>query len=545
MNRVAGAEPDRYIKAVHYFGDQWPVNFWSSFTMAYVARDFAQIRADGFNCVILLLPMRMFMPKDNSITRHYHQRFHALLDAAEGAGLSVILRIGYPHDISPANTEGGLRQGTQMTTLLHQSDEVYEKYLQHLAHVKSLIADSSNISFVFLSWEDSWSVMKIFPSLDEATRRTLSRRLGFDRFVKQNLSDEVRAALALASAEVVPIPKKGDPRFAVFKQFYDAYVYDRFIAPLERLFSNAAYEQRVDGQKVIDFKGKEHWIQFDGYRDKGAFCFSYWAPFMGPKNNGEVISADAAIKSLKRIESRMRQKANRRHFVDQFNFINGTPEFTATAAKIDTAEIEVFLEQALEYLEETTLGYGLWAYRDYRENYLVNGTFELGSYNWEIEGAATVTGEGPYWLTVDGPCRLRTEFFTGRPLEKFKLHYGPFRLTFELDQALVDEAASRQIDFVVSVLGRDYPLNLSPGLRRQSLPIDIDYGERPEFGGPVEIRIEAPRGMKIALRDFQLFNHILSNGIYSVENETSPSIDVIRRHNTSTPAAPAGFGRRH
>jgi hypothetical protein len=542
MQELAETEQTKFIKAVHYFGDQWPLNFWSSFTLAYVARDFAQIRADGFNCVILLLPLRVFIPATNAITLQYEKRLAALLVEAEKAGLSIILRVGYPHDICPVNTDQGLRVGRQLTILLHQSDEVYSRYLEHLAHVKSLVADSGNISHVFLSWEDSWSVMKAFPDLDEATRRALSRRMGFDRFVRVTLSDEVRAALALAGSQVIPIPKKGDPRFAIFKQFYDAYMHERFIAPLEDMFPNAAYEQRVDGQKIFDYKGNEHWLQFDGYRNKRAACFSYWAPFMGQKNNGEVISAETALQGLKRVESRVREKANRRHFIDQFNFINGTAEFTATAARIDPAEGEAFLEQALAYLERTTLGYGLWAYRDCRENYLVNGTFEFGSYNWDIEGAARITGEGPFWLTVRGPCRLRTEFFASRPLGKFKLHYGPFRLSVDLDRPIADESACRRIDIVVSVFGTSYPLHLVPGVKRQSVQIDFEYAERSELGGSLDIRIDAPRESQIALRDFQFFNHVLSNGIYGVDNETSRYMDVIRRFNTSAPPAVPGPG---
>ena len=531
------AGPDEFIRAVHYFGEQWPLNFWSSFTKANVPRDFAQIRDDGFNCVILLLPMRMFLPGTGPVTKEYENRLLFLLSEARKIGLGIILRVGYPHDICPSNTGLAPRIAVQLCNLLHQSDETYRRYLDHLRHVKSLVASWDNIKFVFQSWEDSWCIMKSFPDLELAKRKMLSKRLGFDSFLRSNLSEDMRKFLAIADAEIVPIPNKDDPLFAFFKQFYDSYTYDRFIAPLESLFPNAAYEQRVDSQKVADYKGGTQWLQFDGYREKKAACFSYWAPFMGQENVGEAVGAEAALQALRRVESRVRAKAGRRHFIDQFNFVNGTAEFTATSAKIDPAERTEFLAAALDYLKETVLGYGLWAYRDYRENILVNGTFELGSYNWNIEGAARIVGEGPYWVAVEGPCRLRTKAFAGRRFTEFRGHYGPFRLSFELDRPLPDEAACNRIAMTVRIFGRDYPIRLVPGSLRQSALIEFDCAARTEFGTPLEIRINVPSGAALAVRDFQFFNHVLSNGLYSVENESSLSMDAIRRFNISVSAA--------
>lgn len=522
---------DEFIRAVHYFGEQWPLNFWSSFTMANVPGDFSQIRRDGFNCIILLLPLRMFLPRANAVTKDYERRFRFLLAEAEKAGLWVILRIAYPQEIVTANIDIGPRAGLQMCDLLHQSDKTYQFYIEHLGHVKSLIGQSHNVKFVFLSWEDSWCVMKSFPDLDAMKRKMLSKRLGFDRFIKETVPEEMQKILAIASPDIVPIPNKTDPLFAIFKQFYDRYVYDRFIAPLEATFPNAAYEQRVDGQKVIDYKGGEQWLQFDGYRDKKVACFSYWAPFMGQVNAGQFIGADAAMQSLRRVEGRIRGKAGRKHFIDQFNFVNGTAEFTATAAKINPAERTAFLAAALDYLKETTLGYGLWAYHDYRENYIVNGTFELGLYNWEIEGTARVAGDGPYWLAIEGRCKLKTEVFANRRFNMFVEHYGSFQLTFELDRPIVDDAEGRKIDIVASIFGTDYPVSLITGSARQSVPIVFDYADKLNYRAPLEIRIGAPEGMALKIRDFQFFNHVLSNGLYGVDNRSSPSMDAIRRFN--------------
>lgn len=520
-----------FIRAVHYFGDQWPLNFWSSFTRANVEKDFAQIKEDGFNCVILLLPMRIFMPAKEAIAEAYSEKLVFLLSKAENAGLEVILRIGYPYDITPCNTDIAPRLASQFCLSLHQDVKTYNAYIEHLHYVKSLISKSKNIRHVFLSWEDAWCAMKTFPTLDIVKRKMLSKRLGFDRFVRQSIPDEIRKLLGLVEEKVVPIPKKDDPLFAVYKKFYDAYVYEKFIAPLEELFPNSAYEQRVDGQKVIDYKGKEQWVNFSGYGDKKVACFSYWAPFIGQSNKGEVIDAQSAIKALKRVESRIRHKANRKHFIDQFNFVNGTAEFALTSAKINPDELTEFLGEALDYLRETTVGYGLWAYRDYRESYIVNGTFENGMYNWEVAGSSRIAGNGPYWLAVKGDCRLKTRIFASKIFSKFDGYYGPFRLTFSFDRLSLNEAAFDNIQIVANIFGNDYPVDLVKGSTDQSVIMEFGYAGIMEYAADLEIRISVPKGATLKIRDFQFYNHVLSNGLYSFANNSSSAMDAIRRFN--------------
>ena len=48
------------IKAVHYFSSSWPKTFWGDLEYSQVDDDFAQIKADGFNTVILVIPWMGF-----------------------------------------------------------------------------------------------------------------------------------------------------------------------------------------------------------------------------------------------------------------------------------------------------------------------------------------------------------------------------------------------------------------------------------------------------------------------------------------------------
>ena len=72
-----------------------------------------------------------------------------------------------------------------------------------------------------------------------------------------------------------------------------------------------------------------------------------------------------------------------------------------TGIRIDPAQMEAFLEGAAALLEEYSIGYGLWAYRDYPDTALYNGSFELGLNGWEHGENATVTNNADGDLALD------------------------------------------------------------------------------------------------------------------------------------------------
>ena len=49
----------KYIKAVTYFGNAWPLNYWNS-DVSRAPADFSQIKSDGFNAIILAVPWGEF-----------------------------------------------------------------------------------------------------------------------------------------------------------------------------------------------------------------------------------------------------------------------------------------------------------------------------------------------------------------------------------------------------------------------------------------------------------------------------------------------------
>ena len=237
------AKRRKYTIAAHYFGSQWPLTFWSSFVRAEVERDFARIFDDGFNTIILVMPTRMFVDASTAQSAFYVDRLKFLLKSAREAGLDVILRIGYPHDVSPANCQIIPRLSAQHCFLLHQVDDVYGALMQHAKFVSDLVASEPHVKFVFISWEDMWCVFKTFPTMDPVKRKRLAKQLEFPRWAEDNVPADLRAYFGI-DLNNLSIPEHSSPLFVLYKQFYDGYVFRRFIDPLSKIFRNFAYEQR-------------------------------------------------------------------------------------------------------------------------------------------------------------------------------------------------------------------------------------------------------------------------------------------------------------
>ncbi len=66
LRMEAQAAFPEYLKSVTYFGDAWPINYWGT-EDDNMGTNFARIKADGFNSIILVIPWREFQPGDMGI----------------------------------------------------------------------------------------------------------------------------------------------------------------------------------------------------------------------------------------------------------------------------------------------------------------------------------------------------------------------------------------------------------------------------------------------------------------------------------------------
>jgi hypothetical protein len=104
---------------------------------------------------------------------------------------------------------------------------------------------------------------------------------------------------------------------------------------------------------------------------------------MGARNEGETLSADEAANLFDHMLDEVSCNGQRAaHVVDQFNFVDETPAYQGVHAVIRDDEVGDFLQRAAPLLRDKSRGYGVWAYRDYRQNVLFNARFRMGLEGW-------------------------------------------------------------------------------------------------------------------------------------------------------------------
>ena len=170
-----------FIRAVHYFGDGWPINCWSTMTTRQAREDFASIREDGFNAVILVVPWRGFQVEQFPPTyeEHYFRLLRGLLREAARARLWVILRVSYSHHICD---EAPLI--SKHLTAGFLTDASFEKpWLHYLKRLRRATRFHANLYGSFICWEEFWHGLMRFTEDPEERRRSLALSTGYSDFL--------------------------------------------------------------------------------------------------------------------------------------------------------------------------------------------------------------------------------------------------------------------------------------------------------------------------------------------------------------------------
>ena len=94
-----GAERPSYRRSATYTSDAWVINFWNS-ESDHMEEELAQIQADGFNSIILVVPWREFQPGTGPVlyNQYAFDKLGQVMEAADRHGLWVELRVSYTWD---------------------------------------------------------------------------------------------------------------------------------------------------------------------------------------------------------------------------------------------------------------------------------------------------------------------------------------------------------------------------------------------------------------------------------------------------------------
>jgi hypothetical protein len=359
-----------FIRAAHYFSDGWALNMWQVMDPRKVLGELRAIQQDGFNTIILVIPWRGFQVDqlEPAYDSFYERQLTRVMSAADRLGLSVIVRVGYTFQIAMDNNLSGITQAQRLLT----DEDTQQAWLHYLTHIYRICHGYRSFRQGFLSWEEFWHAFGSWQLRDSRPRIEQAEATGYLDYLKKRKIEGV-----------TEVPRPGDPAHASFHAFTNHRI-RAFYELARSAFPGLSMEFRVDKERMQT--GDEiEWVRNDDYSDLSELRFSYWAPFMGAENRGEKLDAEQAAHLFGHMLDEVSYQGSRpEHIVDQFNFVDEAPKFKGVHAEIHDDQVARFLQMSVPLLREKARGYGIWAYRDYRQNILYNARFLMGMQGWQV-----------------------------------------------------------------------------------------------------------------------------------------------------------------
>lgn len=496
--------------AAHYFGRQWPKNFIAGFRREHVADDFRQLRADGFDTVVLLVAWGDFQPVTNpccSYDERAFERLNFLLERAAEADLKVMLRLGYAWSFHPQSGDVGERQQQLMNDPATRA--AYEAFI---ARVGKEVADHPHVVLGFMSWEDQW--LQRVDAIASADYQQFLATLPADAARPTALPDPVKHA-------------------ALFHAYWDWLALEKLYRPGLDHFPRLSYEARVDreprfGPGPSGERAVVEWISHEGMTrlPPDQPLTIYWAPFWGALNQGEQLEASRSLALLEALLKETGRGGDRPLFIDQFNFVDNTPGHEHNAV-LKPDEIAGFLHQSVCLMKSHGVrGYGIWTARDYAESSIHNPSFGYGLEGWELTTAAGLPhaalqalNSGDFQLRMTPGDQLSQRVTKGRGRVPTGADALADRVCVEADVASVGS-------LVVTAGGAPVALAFdATGIQRRCGPIEAAPTEE-----GLTFSLSLADG-DLGLRDVQLFDHVQFGGLYDLDGRPGPLLGGVQRMN--------------
>lgn len=378
---------DGYVRSATYFADEWPINFWNS-EMDCLDDDMQQICDDGFDSIIICIPWKEFQTNVSPVaySDYAFDKLDEVMRAAEKHNLDVYTRIGYTWDYYNDSNESIIER---MLDIL-RNRETLDAWMDYCATMYKVLSKYSNFREGFLTWEDFWGCLAVCDHTDEQKRLEWGGTLGYQKWVENQFElDEYNQKYGKTYSDYadIPVPMRTEPAMEAMYRFWDEH-YNIFLVDTQKVFPNISIEVRLDADTIVSLDG-----QYEPYSHSQTFkcgnsdftAAMYGIP-MGFANIGERVSAEEALNHTEYILGELlNQNSGKPIYVEQFLFWDNTPQFSHNA-RIKDGDVEVYLSNAAAVLLEYTKGYGIWTYRDYRNNMLYNAQFALGNTGWTVSG---------------------------------------------------------------------------------------------------------------------------------------------------------------
>lgn len=396
---------DGYVRSATYFAHAWPINFWNS-EDDDLEGDLAQIKEDGFESIILVLPWREFQPSIDPVG--YNDYAFAKLDrimrVAEGQGLFVYARIGYTHDFYEDDGENIIHQFNR----LHGDERTQAAWKDYTRKLHEILTSYPAFKGAFLTWEDHYGIMQAGEHADLATRLNYAKTFGFQQWAAKHyaLSDyNEKFGTNYSNFDEIPLPVKESTEMEAMYQFFDDWL-KGFLAETQKDFPGISLEVRLDRDPYRKDGKWQTYAHTDTFScEQAPFTATMYGIPMGFENHGERVTADDTIKRTEFILKNLHEHNDGKPvYIEQFIFLDNTPKFSHNA-QLQDDEVNPYLERVAPILKAYSRGYGIWTYRDYENNVLYNPGFMLDAKGWNPSGNISFemeNGSRVCWMETGG-----------------------------------------------------------------------------------------------------------------------------------------------
>lgn len=507
-----------FIKSAHYFSSAWPKTFWQEFEEDDVDVELKQIKADGFNTIVLTVPWRGFeIGFENSQTQSntaLYDRLTFMLKSIIDNDLLFILRLGFPHDYTPDTGTSGMEQCVGIYTDKKMQNH-WKDYLSKIFNKVKPFHEAS--AGIIISWEDFWCPHFVFPNQSEEQRLKMAQAMGYGEWLKTKNHDIVKVLFKSNNINFseVKVPKPAEVSYVLYLQFIDGLLDERVLKPAQSTFPNAAMEIRVD--KLPIQQGNHYtWVGHDLYLQEKNHRGTYWAPFWGAENKGELLSAEQALINFEHfLKVVTNDQENTNHVIEQFNFYDNTPYFPNNA-NIKPEEIDDFLLGSAALLKDYSQGFGVWAYWDYEDNGLFNGSFEMGLEGWQVQGkVAVINDRSDQQLMMTAGSSIKQSFVAG---DRFMLagSYGSLNLCIQ---------SNTRSELVIKI-NELYQSSWSIKQGNNCTNIDAEPFKK---NTPTSVTLSATQDVEFDELNLNGFTQVL--GLYDADGKPSQNLEAYKKLN--------------
>ncbi len=401
-----GAMPEagpEYLKSVTYVSDAWVINFWNT-ESDHMEEELAQIGADGFNSIILVVPWREFQPGTNPVRYNSYafDKMNQVMQAAKEQGLQVILRVSYTWDYYESE------QPTLRFRQLLGDGQLRSAWLEYMKTVYQAAAEHDNFYGGFITWEDFWNYMEDAPGLflTKASGIDEAKRIGFQEYLKEHYTlEEVKRyfepQIRIASFDSVEIPKRSSPAYRLFFEYYDSFLTE-LLAEAQQVFPGLSMEVRLDVDPVRGLDGNMAGAgHFGTFPCKDApYTALMYSVSMGQEEE-RLLTAQEALQTMEEQMNLVKAyNSGKPIYIDQLLYMDITPGFEKNARLLEE-ERNAYLTGLPALLRRDTNGYAVWSYRNYANNFVYNGQFALGDRDWEVSRGKVVKQDGSSRMSLE------------------------------------------------------------------------------------------------------------------------------------------------